>query len=42
LEVGDGAKELTPEKFTVTKPPEKHGGGQDPQRVVATVKKNAY
>jgi hypothetical protein len=36
-----GANDPTPEKFTLTKPPEKyyHEGSQDPNRVVAIVKK---
>jgi hypothetical protein len=39
--VGCGANDRIPEKFTVTKPPENHGGGQEPQRIVATVKNSA-
>jgi hypothetical protein len=41
-----GATNITPEKSTVTKPPEPmdkgHGGGQYPHRVVASVKKKMY
>jgi hypothetical protein len=44
LGVGRGSNNPTPEKSTVTKPPEPmeedHGGGQDQHRVVAPVKKN--
>jgi hypothetical protein len=44
LEVGRGANNPTPEKSTVTKPPEPmeedHGGGQDPHRVLAPVRKD--
>jgi hypothetical protein len=44
LGVGRGATDpLTPEKFSVTKPPEPmekdHGGGQNPHWVAAPVKK---
>jgi hypothetical protein len=43
LGVGREAKNSTPEKCTVTKPPEPmeedHEGGQDPHRVAAPVKK---
>jgi hypothetical protein len=43
LGVGRGANNPTPENSTATKPPEHmeedHGGRQDPQRVVAPVKK---
>jgi hypothetical protein len=38
MEVGREANEPTPENFTVMKPPD-HGGGKDPHRVVAPVKK---
>jgi hypothetical protein len=43
VEVGRGANNPTSEKFTATKPlesvKEDDGGGQDPHRVVAPVKK---
>jgi hypothetical protein len=42
LGVGRGTNNATPEKCTVTKPPEPmedHGGGQEPHRVVAPVEK---
>jgi hypothetical protein len=43
MRVGRGANSPIPENVTVTKPPElmeeDHGGGQDPHRVVAPVKK---
>jgi hypothetical protein len=41
LEVGGGAKEPAPKEFTLTKYLGNHRGGQDPQRVVATVKENS-
>jgi hypothetical protein len=42
LRVRRGANDPTPEKFTVTTPPEYHGGSQDPHRDVAPVKKTFY
>jgi hypothetical protein len=39
LGVGHETNELTPEILTDRKPSENHGGGQDPHRVVAPVKK---
>jgi hypothetical protein len=38
LGVGCGANNPTLEKFTVTKPPKSHGGGQYAHRIVAPVK----
>jgi hypothetical protein len=41
LGIQRGANDPTPEKCNATKPPEKknHGGGQDPHRAVALLKK---